>query len=385
MKHVIITLSFLAVFLIPHTGYGQAEETLHHNSSLFEQIAQIAPMSINPYTSVFLTSACSKAGFDNEYIATHPFYNNWFVFILFGILFLYTLIVRPVMATNQLTGTLVKADNWLENKAGIIINALVILLPVFITETPQDSEIVYQAGFISITFKALLALIVSTYILFVIMTVRLFIDFLIFLSPIPFVDSALQIAKMVFSGLLVVVSIISPTTSVIITVIMFLVSLVVFRRVKRLINRVTYFIIYPILNSFRKKESLLFRGDDFSVLVYAKKKTSKFKKGNLLRLLQRNDKVFLMKRRLFLGKKEIEIEFSDKANLSQSHLKTTLSDENLLLLLNRSYHKHIDHIATQLNIRVSKKVKVQSNTNDGLLNRTKEMFKKEDLTQLKEL
>jgi len=385
MKNVFISICFLVVFLLPKTSYGQADEVLNHNTSLFEQIAQIAPISINPYTSVFVTSACSKAGFHNDYVSTHPFYNNWFVLILFGVLFLFTLIVRPVMATNQLTGTLVKVDNWLENKAGIVINALVILLPVFITETPHDGEIVYQAGFLSITFKALLILVLSTYVLFVIMTVRLFIDFLIFLSPIPFMDSALQIIKVVFSGLLVVISIISPITSVVITVVLFLISLVVFRRVKRLINRVTYFIIYPILNSFRKKESLLFSNTDFSILVYAKKKTSKFKKGSLLKLTKRNDQLFLVSNRLFFGKKEEAIQFSANATLSQSHFKTSISDKTLSLDLSRSYHKYIDDISAQLNIKISNKLTVQSNAKPGLVNRVKQMFTKEDLTQLKEV
>ena len=385
MKNVFISICFLVVFLLPTTSYGQADEVLNHNTSLFEQIAQIAPISINPYTSVFVTSACSKAGFHNDYVSTHPFYNNWFVLILFGVLFLFTLIVRPVMATNQLTGTLVKVDNWLENKAGIVINALVILLPVFITETPHDGEIVYEAGFLSITFKALLILVLSTYVLFVIMTVRLFIDFLIFLSPIPFMDSALQIIKVVFSGLLVVISIISPITSVVITVVLFLISLVVFRRVKRLINRVTYFIIYPILNSFRKKESLLFSNTDFSILVYAKKKTSEFKKGSLLKLTKRNDQLFLVSNRLFFGKKEEIIQFSANATLSQSHFKTSISDKTLSLDLSRSYHKYIDDISTQLNIKISNKLAVQSNAKPGLINRVKQMFTKEDLTQLKEV
>ncbi|MEO1032741.1 MAG: hypothetical protein AAFX55_15120 [Bacteroidota bacterium] len=385
MRQLFITFTFLMVFLIPQIGNSQAEDVLNHNNSLFEQVAQIAPISINPYTSVFLTSACSKAGLHNDYVATHPFYNNWFVLVLFGILFLFTLIVRPVMATNQLTGTLVKVDNWLENKAGIVINALVILLPVFITETPHDNEVVYQAGFISITFKALLILVLSTYILFVIMTVRLFIDFLIFLSPVPFMDTALQIIKIVFTGLLVLISIISPVTSVIITVILFLISLIVFKRVKRLINRVTYFIIYPILNLFRKKERLLFSNNDFTVLVYVKKKTSKFKKGSLLRLIKRDDKLFLMNSRFFFGKKEEAIQFSDGATLSQSNFQTTISDEHVLMLLNRSYHKYIDDISTHLGIKVLDKLEEPSSPKHGLLNRIKQMFRKEDLTQLKDI
>ncbi|MCT4629948.1 hypothetical protein [Winogradskyella sp.] len=385
MKNLFISLFFLILILIPETSYSQAEDVLSHNTSLFEQVAQIAPISINPYTSVFVTAACSKAGFHNDFVSTHPFYNNWFVLILFGVLFLFTLIVRPVMATNQLTGTLVKVDNWLENKAGIVINALVILLPIFITKTPQDSEIVYQAGFISISFKAFLILILSTYVLFVIMTVRLFIDFLIFLSPIPFMDSALQIIKIVLSGILVVVSIVSPITSVVITVILFLISLIVFRRVKRLINRVTYFIVYPILNLFRKKESLLFNNNEVSILVFLKENTSKFKKGSLLRLTKQSDQLFLVNSRFLFGKKEEKIQFSSSANVLQAHFKTTISDQHLIVILNRSYHKYIDDIASHLNIKVSNKVETQLSTEDGLLSRVKQMFKKEDITQLKDI
>lgn len=384
MKHLFIKIALLIVFITPNFGFSQAENTLDQNTTLFEQIAQVAPISINPYTSVFLTSACSKAGFHNSFVSTHPFYNNWFVLILFGVLFLFTLIVRPVMATNQLTGTLVKVDNWLENKAGIVIHALVILLPVFITKTPQDSEIVYQAGFISISFKAFLVLVVSTYVLFVIMTVRLFIDFLIFLSPIPFIDTALQLIKILITAGLVVVSIVSPITSVIITAVLFLISLTVYRRVHRLINRVTYFVIYPILNLFRKKDPLLFK-NNFSVLVFLSKKSNKFKKGNILRLIKRNNQLVLVNHRLFFGKKEEEISFSEAADVSQTYFKTTLADTHLQFSLNRSYHNHINTIASELNLKISQQVNTEENPNISLLSRVKQLFKKEDLSQLKDI
>jgi hypothetical protein len=121
---------------------------------------------------------------------------------------------------------------------------------------------------------------------------------------------------------------------------------------------VTYFIVYPILNLFRKKESLLFNNNEVSILVFLKENTSKFKKGSLLRLTKQSDQLFLVNSRFLFGKKEEKIQFSSSANVLQAHFKTIISDQHLIVILNRSYHKYIDDIASHLNIKVPNKVEI---------------------------
>jgi len=360
------------------------QQAISNNNDIINQLAQVAPMSINPYTAVFATAICSKTGFSNSYVATNPFFNNWFILVLFGVLFLYTLIVKPTMASNKLTGVLVTVDNYLENKAAILINAIIILLPTVVGESSADNQVVFHAGFFSITFKALLVLVISTYFLFVVMTIKLFIDFLIFLSPVPLVDSFLQVFKIVLSIGLVVISILSPILSLIIAVSMFLVSFLFLRRALNLVNRVKYLIIYPVLNTFKKKDKILLDKELFSIKVFTKIKISKkIKNGSILSLEKREDKIFIIKSG-FLSKETIEVDL-DNCSIYQNHLNSKICNESKTVefLLNRTYHKYIDEVAEHLGIDIAKRAKIEINLKLGWLARIKEMFSKQDLELIK--
>ena len=245
---------FLLILLLPFLLFAQTENTeiqqvLTQNVSLIDQFSQLAPMAINPYITVFLTSLCAKLGFHNDFVATNPFFNNWFILILFGTLFLFTALVGTVFKTNKATAPIGLADNYLSNHAALIINGVVMLASSFFADTPN--EVVYQAGFISISLKTLLVLATSMYFLVIVMSVRFFIDTLIFLSPIPFIDSILEIIKIIVSIIFVVISIVSPITSVIVSIIMFITALIFYRKSIRFVSRIKYLFIYPILNVFR--------------------------------------------------------------------------------------------------------------------------------------
>ncbi|MBO0589980.1 hypothetical protein I2486_01045 [Cellulophaga sp. E16_2] len=88
-------------------------------------------MAINPYITTFLTSLCSKLGFHNDIVPINPFLNNWFVLILFGVLFLSTALVGTVFKTNKATASIGLADNYLSNHAALISNGFVMLAPIF--------------------------------------------------------------------------------------------------------------------------------------------------------------------------------------------------------------------------------------------------------------
>lgn len=388
MKKLITLILLIAIPVLSFSQDNSEEiqETLNQNNQIIEQLSQVAPMSINPYTAVFLTSACSKIGFHNEYVSTNPFYNSWIVLIIFGSLFLFTSIVGTLFSTNKPTDTINKVDDYLQNKAAIIINGVITLLPALTSDSISNSDLVYQAGFISIGFKTLLVLVISSYFLFVIMTVRLFIDFLIFLSPVPFIDSALKISKNILSILLVVVSVISPMTSFIITVIMFIVSLFFLKKAQKLISKVKYLVIYPMLNMLKSKQKVLSKGEDFSILIYNSAKYNKFKNGQILRLEKKGDNIVLIKNRIFRSNIE-EILPIENLSLHQRHLDIILSDnDSLKLLLNRSYHKYIDEISETLGVEIVKRTDFNIlNKGGSIFKKVKNMFNKNDFVELKSI
>lgn len=341
-------------------------------------------MSINPYASVFLTSVCSKAGFHNDYVATHPFYNNWVVIILFGVLFLFTLIVKPVMATNKLTGILVATDNYLEGKAAILINIIVMVLPMVLGTNVEPPEMAIQmAGMLSFGIKTVLVLILSTYVLFVVMTIRLFIDFLIYLSPLPMVDTVVQVLKVVVSGGLVVLSIVSPMLSVLVLGMMFLVSLVFYRRARRLINRLTYLLVDPVLSLFKKSTNTL---DENGLKVYCKTGTSTFRKGSLVRLMQQDGKPELRQSR-FLFSNKTEPMTDEPLFEHQKALFTELKNESesFIVLINRTKRQHVDTISQWMKIERQDEPSNEKQSSGSWCQRFKGLFQKSDLEDLKVL
>ena len=161
MKKILLILVVLPFFLQAQTEnyvleYLEVQETINQNTALVEQFAQLAPKwVINPYLTVFLTSICSKVGFHNNYVSTNPFFSSWIVLIIFGLLFFFTALVGTVFKTNKATATIGLVDTYLSNKSALIINAIVILAPTFLSNEPLHNEIVYQAGFLSISFKTI--------------------------------------------------------------------------------------------------------------------------------------------------------------------------------------------------------------------------------------
>ncbi len=381
-----ITLLFLLIpfLLLAQNSTQEIQDTLDQNATLIDQFAQLAPMGINPYLTVFLTSLTAKIGFHNDFVATNPFFNNWFITILFGVLFLFTASVGTVFKTNKATAPIALVDNYLSNHAALLINGFIMLAPTIFSSDSLHEEVVYQAGFLSVSLKTILVLITSMYFLVIVMSVRFFLDILIFFSPFPLIDSALEISKIIVSLIFVFISIISPMLSVIISVLMFIVALIFYRRSVRLIQKTKYLIIYPILNLFRSKEKILTNGESFSILIYTANPTEKIKKGRIVRLEKENEKFYIVKNRFLRSNIKEEIDFSDFTIDQKSlSIKIMSKDENIAIILNRSYHKYIEEIAETLGITIETKANEKIPLNTKLMHRLKNMFQKNDITELK--
>ncbi|NME69947.1 hypothetical protein [Flammeovirga aprica] len=382
-------LIFFVTLLLPTIVFAQdnieeATNAAKQNALLIEQFSLLSPMSINPYTSIFVTSLLSKMGYHNDFVATNPFFDNWFILGTFGILFLFTSIMRPSLGTNQITGILVKVDEYLESKAAIVTNILVMVFPIVLNENAGADEIVFQASFLSVSLKTLMIVVVSTYALIVLLTIRFFVDTLIYLSPIPLVDTGLQIFKIVLSIALVIIGIISPTFSFVILVVMLAVSLFFYKKAKRQLNKMKYFLILPVINLFTKK-SIRDKGmNDLSIQVFLGKPTSKFSKSKIVRLEKQNDEFYLVKERFILPKVTEKITLED-FTLTQNRFDTALSnfDQSMELFLNRSYHSFIDEISEELNVLLVKEEEVDTVSGNNIFKKVKSLFNKKDITQLK--
>ena len=381
---------FLLIFLLSFLAYSQEEESstpqdvVAYNSGIIEQLAQVTSMGINPYTSVFLTSISSKFGYSNEYVKTHPFYNNWFVVAIFGFLFLFTLIIRPSLGLSKSLSVLKMADEHLEDNAVYVINGIIVLLPAFMSEPTNGNEVVMEAGFLSISFKTLFVVFFTTYYLIVVIALRQFIDFLVFLSPIPILDSLLVVGKIIMTTIMVFISIYSPMTSFIIALFFFLIGILMFRRAKRFGNKVTYIFEYPIFNIFKGKSKILYNKENkFSVLLLTKEKTKKFKRGKILRLGKQGDEFKLIKKRLLFPNKYEVIDFKD-CTLTPTNLDILITTkEGMNFVLNRSYHRYLEDISDILGADNIIDKRTKFTKAKGLFAKAKNMFGKGDIKKFK--
>lgn len=381
-------LLLLFCLLVSTSIYAQEESdealnAISSNEQFIGQFAQLAPMAVNPYATVFATAVCSKMDLNNDYVKTNPFFNNWFILGLFGLLFGYTAIIGTLFKVGPLSPMGI-ADNWLSGKAALLIQGIVVLTPIILSSTPELESTVIKAGFITMSLKTMLVLAVSLYYLIIVMTVNFFIDILVFLSPIPLVDAILNILKIVFAISLVAIGIYSPLTSVIIAVCIFLFSFLLYRRAKRMVNKTKYLMVYPILNVFRSKQTVLTDGKHLSILALTNIKLNKIKKGRIVRLETRQGKFVIVQNRFILSSIVQEIDLSD-CFLSQTHLDIHLTNEqgNPSLILNRSYHKCIDELAELLNVPVKKRATFELNLKQGFFGKLKGMFNKSDIKELK--
>ncbi|CAM1343933.1 hypothetical protein [Tenacibaculum amylolyticum] len=390
MKKTLTKLSLLLSLCIPYLVIAQHKSTsligsVAHSGDLVSQLAQLLPMGINPYATVFVTSILSKMGIHNDFIATNPFFDSWLIVSLFGFLFLFTSLVGTVFKTNKATAAIGLADNYLSSHAAIIINIIVIVSPLLFFDANNNGAGTQEAGFFSLGLKTLLVLIISIYFLVVVTTVRFFIDILIFLSPIPFIDSILEIVKIVITILFVLISVFYPTFSVILSVLAFIISLMMYRKSVQLVNKTKYLFVFPILNLFKNKEKLLTHNDLFSFCVYLKTASKKFKKGSVVRLVKKEGTVYLVKDRFLFSSIEETIDISN-FTLTKKHLSSTVSndDKTKVLLLNRSYHKYLQEIKTTFDFEIPFTEATEDiNSQKGLLSRAKNMFNKNDINELK--
>ncbi len=390
MKKVLPLLLFLILFYpllsVAQNSSDGIQETIIKNSGLIQQFAQLAPLGINPYATVFITALCAKLGFHNSFVATNPFFNSWTVLLIFGGLFLFTTLVGTVFKSNKVTAPIALADNYLSDQAALVINAVIMLAPLwYVNNSLSENPIVYQASFLALDLKTALVLISSMYFLIVVMSVRFFIDILIFLSPIPFIDNFLGLIKTILTTGLVAVSIASPTLSVLISIVLFIGALFFYKRSVRLTNKIKYLFIYPILNIFRDKEQVLTNGAYPSVLVYLKKKTSKFKEGQIVRLEKQQNKFYLVKKKFLFSTIEEEISLTNCYFVqNQLDIELTNNTENYLLIFNRSHHNHIEKLSKIFEVSIQKKTTSPLISQQNFWNKLKFSLNKKDLKRLGE-
>ncbi len=254
----------MAVVTLGCASYVMAQDTdgitlaLKSNLLLSEQLGILGPVAISPYWGLFLASAASFFGLgDNEYLMTHPFLGNWVMMILFGL----SAILTSIPNITKYSKALGVASNYLEDNVSMIIVVLAIALPILHQAVGAPVPSHGEMGVLDMSLYSILMIAFSTFYMFIVTTVRLFFEVTAFVTPIPFIDTIVEVAKKVASFVLMGVYFVSPEIAMGISVVILLIAFLIFRRANTTMNYFKQIYIAPIISwLFRRKRDLVDKG-----------------------------------------------------------------------------------------------------------------------------
>ena len=221
------------------TGEAMAAQKIGETLSTAEFLGPLAPVALSPFFGVACLSGMAQFGPDslgsNAMLAeTSPLRSPW-VLGIFALLALLTSLPRLTKVSKPIAGALDQIESW----SGII-TMLVVKFSIggeAGDEMALASQTVQVAGIGSVSIEIALAIAAGVN-MFVVSAVRFFFEFLIWVTPIPFLDACFEAAnKALCAGLLAVYAF-SPTLSLGLNLLLFAVSLLVFLKIKR---QVTFF------------------------------------------------------------------------------------------------------------------------------------------------
>ena len=226
------------------TADQQKADRLVEKFGVTETLGPLAPVAMSPFFGLACLSGTSmlcKANVlpDNAFLQGNEVLGNPLVFILFAGLALVTSVPRLVSTSKVFA----EAMDRVETYAGIISYGVILMAA---SGAGADADtVVYNAGFISITYSGLLAIAAAINI-FVISTVRLFFELLTLISPIPTLDAMFECANKAVAGIIATIYAFNPWLAFVLNLILFLICLVIFRWANRRINYLKAMMLEPI-------------------------------------------------------------------------------------------------------------------------------------------
>ncbi|MHC4927333.1 MAG: hypothetical protein ACYTER_08390, partial [Planctomycetota bacterium] len=191
-----------------------------------QELGPLAPVAMSPFFGLACLSGTAVLGSNNEFLDNNEVLDNWLVFLLFSGLAVVTSVPRLVSTSKIFAESMDRVETY----AGIISYGVILMAAQ--GAAPEADQVVYNAGFISITYSGLLAIAAAVNI-FVISTVRLFFELLTLISPIPTLDAMFECANKTVAGIIACVYAFDPWLAFVLNLILFLICLVIFKWANR--------------------------------------------------------------------------------------------------------------------------------------------------------
>jgi len=324
---ILILLSFsISLLFSQNPDNEKADEAIKQNTNIIldnidilEVFGPVLPIALSPFFGVAITSLASimaaEGVFKNEFLATHPILSNWWIMSIFLILTILTALPKYTKITGQLGLFIAKIEDY----AGLIILVIIQIVPSLFNSEPSDNiTVIYNSRFIEVSYGTLIAA-ASVANMYVIKVVRYFFDFLIFLSPIPSIDSIFDTIKKSSIILLIGLYVINPLLAFFVNLFVFILSAIMFGWINR---RVVYFeniYINPLkIKIYKKPPSLIdehlpqkiaknHEFIQFAIKAFPLKRMGTFKRKMKCWLISDNNSLFLYENRFLLKPRVLDL------------------------------------------------------------------------------
>ena len=226
----------------PSNGFSASDvaaaQQFGQTIGIVDWLGPLAPVALSPFFGIACLSGMAIFGggwvsADNAFLGEASPLNNHAVFWTFLVLTLITSIPRLTKVSKPFAQAVDQVEAW----AGIItLITLKVLMSATISDDgstlPAEAPEMARLGIFSFTVDTLLV-IAATMNIIVINTVKFFFEVVIWITPVPTIDAAFEVAnKTACAGLMAIYGF-SPTIATIINLAMLAVCLVVFRWVYR--------------------------------------------------------------------------------------------------------------------------------------------------------
>ena len=216
---------------------------------IVDWLGPLAPLALSPFFGVTCLSGLSLWG--PEWVTSNallgssgPLKSEMLFFV-----FLALTVLTSLPRFTKISKPLAQAADQLETYSVIII--LLVIKFVASMEAADGGSTqqvaVVQLGVMSFTVDALLAIAMIINLL-IINTVKFFFEFLIWLTPVPFIDAAFEVCNKTVCAALMAIYAYSPTVATIINLVVLLFAAIVFRWIYRRVHFYRTMVLDPLLS-----------------------------------------------------------------------------------------------------------------------------------------
>jgi hypothetical protein len=244
-----------------------------NSTGIVDWLGPLAPLALSPFFGVTCLSGLALWG--PEWAtssavlrSTGPLQNPTLFFVFLGLT-----VLTSVPRLTKVSKPIAQATDRLETYAVIVI---LLLIKVFSSAGSSGagagSEVevaMVQLGIVSFTLDTFLAIAMVINIL-VINSVKFFFEFMVWLTPIPFLDAVFEICNKSLCALLMAIYALSPTLATVINLVMLLAAAIVLRWISRHVRFYRTMVLDPVIASLwsgfgkpKRPELIVFPKSDF--------------------------------------------------------------------------------------------------------------------------